>query len=547
MATLAAHPFSAASKQWTPPDFSRENRRPKPSLTSPSFPLSWAQHGHPDEEKGRSFRSSSQTQSTSALFAKAEGDVGEEGAPEVALIQPAHSSLFADAAEGEGEDDAFFESWRADGGAGGDEEPGTGGDASDDPTSEAGWFVEKKLPRPQPLVNWTKVLDDAVFNADGWVDLSGRGLTQVPHYVSDLSTLRSLNPRASASTTRAFARTQTVPATAGSLVANRSTSRPFGRTSSGSFAPGPPAPSSCVPVNLILSNNDLTAGSISNALWTLPNLHTLSLRHNQLEHLPEGIGRLASLTELNVAGNMLKFLPAEILQLENLRQLAVYPNPFLPPPSADIPPSPSTTPSRRSKRVLGPLTSNFTVPSLRETAIRRLLSSYSASVSTPTIEYLYDKDDLKRTLPAELLEPFLSIVYPAAASLSSSSSSSRAASTAFTRTRHASSTSSHLPPLTQPFDPRSHICRSPAHADEERVYFAPAVERFEWVSEARLQPAAAKGSQTGKAKSTVRCIPVRWRGCGATCLDWLEEEEDEDEDEDDEQQREEVVAGEQPE
>ncbi|GAA5832127.1 hypothetical protein JCM11251_004249 [Rhodosporidiobolus azoricus] len=560
MATLAAHPFSAASKQWNPPDFSRENRRPKASLTSPvSLSSFFSHHRHPDEEVGRSFRSSSQTQSTSALFGKADGEVGQEEGRASSLIQLAPSSLFPSDTEGDAtEDDAFFESWRADGGAAGGEPTGSEEASTDDSAQEGAWFVPKTLPRPQPLVNWTSVLDQAVLDANGWVDLSGRGLTEVPYNVSDLSTLRSLNPRVSASTTRAFCRTQTVPASAGSIVANRSTSRSFGRTSSGSFTPASPPPSSCVPVNLILSNNDLTTGSISNALWTLPNLHTLSLRHNQLEHLPEGIGRLVSLTELNVAGNKLQYLPAEILQLENLQTLRLYPNPFLPAPtSVDLSSSTSSTSStstttsepsrRRNKRLLGPLTTHFTVPSLHETSIRRLLSAYSTTNSTRAIEYLYDKDELKRNIDPLLLEPFLSTLYPAGSS-SLSSSTNSLSHIPFTRTRQASSSSSttHLPPLTQPFDPLSHICRSPSHPDgSDRVFFKPAVERFEWVSEAALQPAGA--GEEGKARSTVRCIPVRWRGCGARCLDWLEDDEEEDEEGETAEKEEAIAAADQAE
>lgn len=58
-------------------------------------------------------------------------------------------------------------------------------------------------------------------------------------------------------------------------------------------------------VKLYLSNNFLTASSISNALFMLHNLVVLSLRENDLDSLPAGIGRLAGLRELSIGGNRL--------------------------------------------------------------------------------------------------------------------------------------------------------------------------------------------------------------------------------------------------
>jgi hypothetical protein len=123
--------------------------------------------------------------------------------------------------------------------------------------------------------------------------------------------------------------------------------------------------------------------------------------------------------------------------------------------------------------------------------------------------------------------------YAAFASTFHSSTSSLNASTRSdfsTRARHASNGSStstyDAPPSlpAQPFDPLANVCRSPLHPEEEKVFFEPAVERFEWVEESLLKPGAGDAKKGGP-----KTIPIKWRGCSAHCLDWLEEEEEEEE------------------
>lgn len=367
------------------------------------------------------------------------------------------------------------------------------------------------------------------------VRCSGNRLVDIPSLVSDLANLRAFEPRGSP-----FSRIQSSPAAAFNL------RRSPGRTSSGTFGPAPFSPSAsptAVPIELHLGNNDITVEAISNSLWTLANLHVLSLRQNRLDSLPEGIGRLASLHTLNVASNRLKFLPAEILNLDNLAILNLHPNPWLAPPSGLAAAAPAIAPRsesdesaaasyppRRRRRVLGPLTVNFTVPSLEEVCIRQLLEPIgpSTELAQPLIKHYYTADYLREVLPPRLNDVFLSI-FPHA---------NAASSAPFVRARHfsASSTLSSspppsltpAPPSTAPFDPLSHVCRSPAHAGHPHVFYRPAVERFEWVSEASLKPAAV-AQQPAKRTSDVRNIPIRWRGCGPTCLDWLEDDRDEDE------------------
>lgn len=341
--------------------------------------------------------------------------------------------------------------------------------------------------------------------------------------MSDLANLRAFEPRISASP---FSRTQSSPAAAFHL------RRSSGRTSSGSFGPTTFASASptAVPVELHLGNNDITVDSISNSLWTLRNLHVLSLRQNRLESLPEGIGRLGSLHTLNVASNRLRYLPAEILQLENLAIVNLHPNPWLAPPAPSAPssPDPDASPaseaSPRRRRLLGPLTTHFKQPALKEVALRRLLAPSqptATDLAQPLVKEYYTPDSMRQLeVPDHLYAYFLTVFQHTSSTASAPFSRVRQSSTSSTL-----SNASATVPTIAPFDPLSHVCHSLAHAGEPRVFVEPAVERFEWVSEASLKPASQQS--TTKRALEARNIPLRWRGCSATCLDWLEEDEEE--------------------
>ncbi|BGP21726.1 leucine rich repeat domain containing protein [Rhodotorula toruloides] len=520
MASTAPHPLSGFAKgSWPVPDFSLESRRPKASSTLPSLfahrDITAASQPFrpPDEEKGRSLRSKSQANSTSALFSGS--DVSNYGG---GFTQLASAGGLAAEADQEGGDDDYLDSWVADGGA----------LAADETVDEAteqvrtidlskDFGLERAASPPaettREVMDWTIVLENAVMKADGDINLHDRGVTCVPDSIADLATLRSFKAAFSRTT---FARAQSSPASVASF------RRSFHRTSSGSISAVPTS----VPVKLLLAKNQLTADSLSNALWSLPNLQVLTLRQNFIERLPEGVGQLTGLQELNVASNRLKYLPAEILLLDNLSNLALHPNPFLPAPKPATPHPSSTSTSdehpARRKRLLSPPTVHYTIPTLKETCIRRLLTPSRPSSTTPSIKAEYDVDYVRTVLPDHLLAPFLFTFQISPPSLS------------FARQRHSSATSTLSldffvsNPSPQPFDPLSSICRSPLHTGEERVFFTPACERFEWVSETTLKPAqlrqlALKGTK-GK-EGEVRNIPIRWRGCTAACLDWLEEEE----------------------
>lgn len=343
----------------------------------------------------------------------------------------------------------------------------------------------------------------------------------MPDSIWELSTTRKILPPRSESAlpafTRTLTRTQSGPVILGGSSAPKLKTRRFERTSSGSLGYSTSeAPPASVPLQLDLSKNHLTASSISHALFTLPNLKCLFLRQNELQRLPEGIGRLAELVELSLWGNQLEFLPAEILRLPKLAKLSLHPNPFLPPP----PPANDLSPCHR---ILGKLVIHFEVPSLAETCTRYLLTSEGGhSTSKPRIHSY----ELPSTLSYHLRRPFQTTLSPPSATSGSSFSAAnprrQRERTASANSYLSASTSSFHSTTTaveddddMPYDPLANICRSPAHPDEDKVFFKHAVERIEWVEERCLK--LESGSRD------TRLIPIRHRGCSLRCLDWLEE------------------------
>jgi len=228
------------------------------------------------------------------------------------------------------------------------------------------------------------------------------------------------------------------------------------------------------------------------------------------------------LTDLSLCANQLQYLPAEILQLEKLATLLLHPNPFLPPPTQSSTASPSSCPEtpatqkQATTRLLGPLTTNFSLPSLREIGIRTLLDPDPADPSQRLIQR-WDATSVRDSLSSHDYAAFISTFPP-------SSSLNLHLQSPYARARQASNSSISTQPLeAQPFDPLANVCRSPVHPDEERIYFRPAVERIEWVQERVLKPRAIDSKPPGQ-----RTIPIKWRGCSVHCLDWLEEEEEEE-------------------
>ena len=207
-------------------------------------------------------------------------------------------------------------------------------------------------------------------------------------------------------------------------------------------------------------------------------------------------------------------------------KLLVNPNPFLPEPTQSPPaqdPSHSPFPSRRSitriyslraealsrptKPVLSPIMLTLTrVPPLTELCLRLLLAP---SETTPTHTVIADYYGLplsdQWTIPPNvrhtLMDAVPGILRPRKRFSVDTITRASASASPFTST--STSTSSG-----------TSTCPDPAHRG--RVFVKHASERFSW--ERRIA-----GVEVGGA------VPVRWRGCLGTCLDFLDEDQNQKE------------------
>ncbi|KAM4628529.1 leucine-rich repeat-containing protein 40 [Polymixia lowei] len=75
---------------------------------------------------------------------------------------------------------------------------------------------------------------------------------------------------------------------------------------------------------LLLSSNQLTV--LSDDIRLLPGLTTLDLHDNQLSSLPSGLGELEQLQQLRLSHNKLSLFPVEVCSLKNLRSLTLQKN-----------------------------------------------------------------------------------------------------------------------------------------------------------------------------------------------------------------------------
>ncbi|KAG0309417.1 hypothetical protein BGZ98_002605 [Dissophora globulifera] len=86
-------------------------------------------------------------------------------------------------------------------------------------------------------------------------------------------------------------------------------------------------------LKLFLSSNQFA--QIPMDVFALDNLSVLSIRNNKIESIPPEIGHLHNLVELSVGGNLLKVLPAQIALMPKLNIITVHPNPFMTPPEPE--------------------------------------------------------------------------------------------------------------------------------------------------------------------------------------------------------------------
>ena len=286
--------------------------------------------------------------------------------------------------------------------------------------------------------------------------------------------------------------------------------------------------SSPTPMRLYLPSTCLTTAGLHPALFKISNLYLLSLRQNQITHLPPAIAQLKNLKHLLLFNNKLSYLPAEILELD-LEELQVGSNPLLKytevvepvkedqkevahtkegsQASAAAPESAieATEGGSAAKRHLAPRKQNFQVPSLIELCTRRLLEpiaapkvkSFSPTASGRTVRRHFDliKESLQCNRlavlpPAHLLKPFLPLLQPIP--------------------HHLRRLLADLPPESA-MDVREiqtcSACKAPCSEFAE--------ERLEWRHEIAGQKMCAESDKDG-------WVPILWRGCSANCLDFLD-------------------------
>ncbi|KAG6331506.1 hypothetical protein ID866_7586 [Astraeus odoratus] len=351
---------------------------------------------------------------------------------------------------------------------------------------------------------WEEAIRKPFDTGNGHVDLSNQQLGSIPPFIGDLAGFFN-TPEVSEQTlssSRSLTRVNTEPPLPSSKT------RLFERTQS-----IVDSGKERHVLQLYLSGNSIR--SLPPQLFTLQNLSVLSLRGNQLTYLPGDICRLKNLRELNISLNRLTFLPWEIRDMK-LSKLQLYPNPYLPEPSQPHRPTNAgagrrTLSTRRSITRLASVrrdspppaavtvsavTTLFPgVPPLTELCFRVLLSPVRAGPDAPTViaDYygvpLSDQWNIPPDIQKTLAECVPDLLRPR-------KRFSMDAARQDARPRSASQTGTAR-------------CARPGH--EEHVFVRHAAERFTWER-------CIAGINVGGT------VPLRWRGCTQTCLDFLDED-----------------------
>ncbi|KAG6866551.1 hypothetical protein C0991_002036 [Blastosporella zonata] len=338
---------------------------------------------------------------------------------------------------------------------------------------------------------WSKASEQMVDEGNGRVSLEDQNLTYIPEsFIEVLSNFYTSSERSESdyvspmSPTHATLHVVTRPL-------NRASTEPAGAEIWGRpmFRTQSVATLSVLPLSLFSSCN-------------LEHLTVLSLRKNNLSHLPPEVVNLKGLEELSIGQNRIQYLPAEILQM-SLKALYLFPNPFLEPPSFTDPQClGSSTLSRRkltsinSKRQVSATRHLEQVPSLTELILRRLLLPTDPTNlgSETVLEEYYDlplPED-----PAPSLASSHKIYFP------------RALPPLFKKTLDACLPGSvYLDGLDVPSrysaeSTGSGSCPSPQHQrlGTPRLFVQHAEERYTWEK-------VAAGVEIGGT------VAVRWRGC----------------------------------
>ncbi|KAG9309506.1 hypothetical protein JVU11DRAFT_10479 [Chiua virens] len=341
-------------------------------------------------------------------------------------------------------------------------------DSNSDPTSN--YTIE----REEDL--WDAALREAFDKGIGKIDLGNRQIKFIPPSIGELSgffnTSESSEQSLSSGRVTTWRRVDTEPSASRSF--NRAQSiKDFGKERH--------------VLMLYLMGNMIT--SLPPELFSVKSITVLSLRGNKLTSIPPDICRLPNLYELNISNNRLEFLPWEMRDMK-IEQLLVHPNPFHPEPPSSLP----TRRSLRSRRSISRL------HSLRKEALsgftpnEPVLSSVTIIARVPSFRELC----LRLLLAPSEYDPMHNVM----------------------EEHHGLPLSDQWTILTEyvPGSLRSEdastgmgmvTCPNPAHRG--RVFVRHASERFSW--ERRVA-----GVHVGGA------VPLRWLGCLATCLDYLDQE-----------------------
>ncbi|KAI9330948.1 hypothetical protein BDR26DRAFT_687646 [Obelidium mucronatum] len=177
-----------------------------------------------------------------------------------------------------------------------------------------------------------QLLERALEVGDTSLDLSSRSLTEIPPQLSDLQHMVCINWNSPGSLSDrdysfGFDDDSLTSAAAGSLIRrplNNDSFHDYGSSPSCSYSS---SSSSAAMIKLDLANNCIRFIE-PKLLMSLSNLTFLSLRNNNLTHLPREIKHLVHLTELSLGGNQFQYLPSELCLLSMNPQLTVsaFPN-----------------------------------------------------------------------------------------------------------------------------------------------------------------------------------------------------------------------------
>ncbi|KAI0071336.1 hypothetical protein K474DRAFT_1776236 [Panus rudis PR-1116 ss-1] len=364
---------------------------------------------------------------------------------------------------------------------------------------------------------WERQVSEAVDNGSGIINMSNspgeKGLRFIPACIGDLANLVILpTPLQLVSSPskiappqrRVLSRAVTAPA------GDKFSTSPMGLNKTSSFTQNA-AVKNPNEIHIFLANHQIRQLPLE--LFYVKNLTVLSMRHNQLRNIPPQISSLTNLRDLNIANNHLTYLPAEMRDM-NIPQLRLNNNPWMrPPPNAARDPRGCLVSETKVR---------FTVPSLLEYSLRRLLSPTDpeSALDETVLEALGGAAAIPSRCPARLAD-VLHACLPHVVPRTDVEIHPSPAKRPRTRTQTGDS-KDYLPSFlrtptrVKQEDKVTHpgigVCPSPRHAGDlhKPIFVDHAEERYTWEN-------VIAGCRTGEMGG----VPILWRGCSRGCLDFL--------------------------